>query len=79
MTKPAANASWLLVRLDLHTPDHAELETVVPAALDDGRITHFHGGRIRTAQVLLFLDGLLHRLRQLAVTHFLLERIKRYK
>lgn len=52
-------------------PDDAELEAVVASTLDDGRVTHLHGGRVGTSQVLLVLDGLLHRLGQLAVTHFL--------
>lgn len=52
-------------------PDDAELEAVVASTLDDGRITHLHGGRVGPSQVLLVLDGLLHRLGQLAVTHFL--------
>lgn len=56
----------------LELPDDAELEAVVPSALDDGRVTHFYCGRICTTQVLLLLDGLLHRLRQLTVAHFLL-------
>lgn len=30
-------------------PDDAELEAVVASALDDGRITHLHRGRICTA------------------------------
>lgn len=55
-------------------PDDAELEAVVASALDDGGVTHLHGGRVGTSQVLLVLDGLLHRLGQLAVTHFLQDR-----
>lgn len=54
-------------------PDDAELEAVVPSTLDDGRIAHLHRGRVGTSQVLLLLDGLLHRLGQLAVSHFLEE------
>lgn len=58
-------------------PDDAELEAVVASTLDDGRITHLHGGRVGASQVLLVLDGLLHRLGQLAVTHFLQEKCGR--
>lgn len=52
-------------------PDHAELEVVVAAALDDGGVAHLHCRRVRPRQELLLLDGLLHRLGQLAVAHLL--------
>lgn len=55
----------------LKVPDNAEFEAVVASTLDDGGVTHLHGGGVGASQVLLVLDGLLHRLGQLAVTHFL--------
>lgn len=60
-------------------PDDAELEAVVPSTLDDGRVTHFYRGRICSTQILLLLDGLLHGLRQLTVTHFLLNEGRQYQ
>lgn len=54
-------------------PDYAELEAVVASALDDRRVTHLHRGRVGTTQILLLLDGLLHRFRQFTVTDFLFD------
>lgn len=55
-----------------NSPDDAELEAVVSAALNDGRVTHLHCGRVCAAEVLLLLNGLFYRLGQFTVTHFLL-------
>lgn len=54
-------------------PDYAELEAVVASALDDRGVTHLHRRRVRTAEILLLLDSLLHRFRQFAVTNFLFD------
>lgn len=43
-------------------PDDAELQAVVAAALDDGRVAHLHRGRVGPTQVLLLLYSFLHRL-----------------
>ncbi len=56
------------------SPDHAELQAVVPAALNYGRVAHLHGRRVHTAQKLPVLDGLLHRLGQTTVLDFLMNR-----
>ena len=53
-------------------PDHGELEAVVAAALDDGRVAAFHVVDIHAGRnVLLVCERLLHLLSQLPVTHFL--------
>lgn len=53
------------------SPDHAELEVVVAAALDDRGVAHLHRRGVGARQEFLLLDGFLHRLGQLAVPHFL--------
>ena len=52
-------------------PDDAELEAVVAPALYNRGVTHLHCRGVRSPEVLLLLDGLLHRLRQLTVAHLL--------
>lgn len=54
------------------SPDHAKFEAVVTTTLDDRRVAHLHSRGIDTTQVFPVLDGLLDRLGQPTVLHFLL-------